>query len=88
MELKVGKAPNETSLHIPIGLLPILSRLFEKMFMCKIETIKSKNKPSDQFDSRQKYDITDQTHKIVTTVREALENKSYCKGVFLHSFRY
>jgi hypothetical protein len=39
--------------------------------------------PNHQFSFRQRHSTTEQTHRIVWRINEALENKQYCSAAFL-----
>lgn len=67
------------------SLLPVLSKLFEKIFIKKLNAvIKSKNLiPDYQFGFRNKHGTIEQIHRVVNKVNRDLEGKRYCSGVFL-----
>jgi hypothetical protein len=64
MITKQGKLPNEVTSYRPVSLLPIISKLFEKLLMKRLKPlIESKNLiPSHQFGFRYMHAITDQIH--------------------------
>jgi hypothetical protein len=61
--LKPGK-PNELTSYRPISLLPILSKVFEKILLKRLLPMVENNRliPSHQFGFRQKHSTTEQTH--------------------------
>lgn len=85
MILKPNKPENEVSSYRPISLLPILSKLFEKLFQTRLQPIVESVRilPEHQFGFRQSHGTPEQCHRIIKKVRETLENKEYCSAVFL-----
>jgi hypothetical protein len=72
-------------------LLPILSKLFEKIFRTRIKlTLQEKQIiPDHQFGFRQKHATTEQVHRITNAIHNALESNKYCTAAFLdisHAF--
>jgi hypothetical protein len=59
---------------MPISLLPIVSKVFEKLLLKKILPTVENNRliPIHQFSFRQRHSAIEQTHRIVY---KALENK-------------
>lgn len=82
---KAGKPPNEVSSYRPISLLPIMSKLFEKIYLRRLKpVIERKNLiPDHQFGFREKHATIDQVHRITNTIEKALEEKKVCSAVFL-----
>lgn len=82
---KQGKDPSQVSSYRPISLLPIISKLFEKMFLQKLKPLLEENKliPAYQFGFRAQHSTTEQTHRVVTRIRHDLESKRYCSAVFM-----
>jgi hypothetical protein len=85
MIAKPGKPPTEAASCRPISLLPVLSKIFERLLRKRInEIINSDNLiPMHQFGFREAHSTTQQCHRIVNTIREGLENKKICVEVFL-----
>jgi hypothetical protein len=83
--LKPGKPPNELTPYQPISLLPIVSKVFEKILLKRILPIFQNNRliPNFQFGFRQRHSTIEQVHRIVRRINEALENKHYCSAAFL-----
>lgn len=85
MILKPNKPENNLSSYRPISLLPVLSKLFERLFHKRllpvIEEISAI--PDHQFGFRHSHGTPEQCHRVVKVIREALENKCYCSAVFL-----
>jgi hypothetical protein len=66
-------------------LLPILSKLFEKLFLTRLAPILQEKqiKPDHQFGFRQKHTTIEQVHHISNVINVALENNKYCTVAFL-----
>lgn len=82
---KPGKRPDLASSYRPITLLPILSKLFEKLFLKRLRPIIEQSNliPDHQFGFRKQHSTIEQGHRIVNLIRQALEKKQYCSAVFL-----
>jgi hypothetical protein len=82
--LKPGK-PNELTSYRPISLLPIISKVSEKLLLKRLLPIVEINRliPNHQFGFRQRHSTIEQTHQVVRKINEALENKQYCSAAFL-----
>jgi len=83
--LKPGKPPENSSSYRPISLLPVLSKILEKIILKRIATIaQSKNSiPNFQFGFRAHHATTHQLHRFADTISAALETKKYYADVFL-----
>ena len=82
---KPGKPLNEVTSYRPISLLPIISKVFEKLLVKRLKVIINKNKliPSHQFGFREQHSTIDQVHRVTDTIEKALEAKKVCSAVFL-----
>jgi len=82
---KPGKPPHEAASYRPISLLPVMSKLFEKLLIKRLKpVIERKNLiPNHQFGFRSKHSTIDQVHRITNSVENALEEKKVCSAVFL-----
>lgn len=82
---KPGKPAEEVTSYRPISLLPILSKLFEKLFVIRLNNIINSNNiiPKYQFGFRSQHSTIEQVHRIVSVVRKDLEEKRYCSAAFL-----
>lgn len=82
---KPGKPPNETSSYRPISILPVISKLFEKLLVKRLnQIIERKNLiPNYQFGFRKHHSTVDQVHRIINIIEKALEGKKVCSAVFL-----
>ncbi|CAG9122199.1 unnamed protein product [Plutella xylostella] len=85
MILKAGKPPHQTSSYRPISLLPLLSKLFEKVISRRLNRWLEDNRiiPQHQFGFRMKHSTIEQVHRVCDHIRHTLESKEYCSGVFL-----
>ena len=79
------KKPEEIQSYRPISLLPILSKVFEKLLLRRLTPILDTDKliPDHQFGFRTKHGTTEQVHRIVTQINRVLDNKSYLSAAFL-----
>lgn len=82
---KPGKPPNEISSYRPISLLPILSKLLEKIILKRMRPIIIEKNiiPNHQFGFRPEHSTIEQVHRICDTIERTLENKEVCSTVFL-----
>lgn len=85
MILKPGKQPNIVDSYRPISLLPILSKVFERILLLKLQPILNDQHllPDHQFGFRQNHATIEQVHRVVEVIRCGLENKKYCSALFL-----
>jgi hypothetical protein len=83
--LKPGKPPHEPTSYRSISLLPILSKVFEKILLERfLHIVQNKQLlPDHQFGSRQEHSTIHQIHRIVHAINAALESKQYCSAAFL-----
>lgn len=82
---KPGKSPHEATSYRPISLLPIMSKLFEKLLLKRMQPIIERKSliPNHQFGFRHKHSTVDQVHRITNIIERALEEKNVCSAVFL-----
>lgn len=82
---KPGKPQEQCSSYRPISLLPILSKLFEKLMCGRLEPIVRANKliPDHQFGFRKDHSTIEQAHRVVDCISRDMENRRYCSAVFL-----
>jgi hypothetical protein len=82
--LKPEKPPNELTSYRPIGLLPSVSKVFEKLLLEMLLPMVENNRliASHQFGFRQSHSTIEQTHRIVQRINEALESKQYSSATF------
>ncbi|CAG9783481.1 unnamed protein product [Diatraea saccharalis] len=82
---KEGKPINEVSSYRPISLLPVISKLFEKILLVRMLDALSERSviPDHQFGFRQEHGTVEQVHRVVDQIRKSLELKEYCSSAFL-----
>lgn len=84
MILKSGKPPNNPSSYRPISLLPLCSKLFERLLLRRITPFVRNALiiPDHQFGFREGHSTVHQLHRVVDYLATALESKQYAAGVF------
>lgn len=82
---KPGKPAEEVSSYRPISLLPVVSKIFEKLLLQRLLPIlEAKNMiPKHQFGFRQKHSTIEQVHRVAKKIRHDLETGRYCSAAFL-----
>lgn len=85
MIAKPGKPPTEPSSYRPISLLPVISKVFEKILLDRLRPVLQEHKiiPDHQFGFREGHSTVEQVHRVVHKIRQSLENKQYCSAAFL-----
>ena len=82
---KPGKPPHEAPFYMPISLLPVISKRFEKLLIKSLITIIQRQNliPHQKFGFRSKHSTIDQLHRITNIIEHALEEKKLCSAIFL-----
>ena len=82
---KPGKDASKVASYRPISLLPLISKLFEKLMLKRIKTVIEKNNliPSHQFGFCEKHSTIDQVHRVTETIESAIEKNQVCSAIFL-----
>lgn len=82
---KPGKPPTEVTSYRPISLLPIMSKVFEKLLLKRLMPIIHDRKlvPPHQFGFRNNHSTIDQIHRIINVIEKAFEEGKVCSAVFL-----
>jgi hypothetical protein len=82
---KPDKPSTEITSYRPISLLPITSKLFERLLLKRILLLTPLSSliPNHQFGFRANHSTTQQCHRIVRLINEAIEHKKICSAVFL-----
>jgi hypothetical protein len=82
---KPGKPPHEIRSYRPISLLPVISKLFEKLLLKRLKPIIEEKKliPDHQFGFRNQHSTIDQVHRITNVIESALEENGVCSAIFL-----
>ena len=80
---KPGKAPTEVTSYRPISLLPVISKIFERIFLARLKPIIEDKHliPNHQFGFREQHSTIDQIHRITNVIENSLEEK---KSVLLY----
>jgi hypothetical protein len=83
--IKPGKDPKELSSYRLISLLSIINKLFEKLVLRRLNRDLHPDDwiPPHQFGFRNRHSTVQQTHRIIHTINQALEDKHYCTSIFL-----
>ena len=81
---KEGK-PREVQSYRPISLLPILSKVLEKLILKRLQPSLQQNAliPNHQFGFRRHHATIKQIHRVVSQVSRDLEEHRYCSAAFL-----
>ena len=82
---KPGKPPHETACYRSISLLPVMSKLFEKLLIKRLKPIIERKNLilNHQFGFRSKHSTIDQVTRITNIIEHALEEKKVCSTIFL-----
>ena len=82
---KVGKDAALPSSYRPISLLPLLSKIFEKVLYERLTPILEDKHtiPDHQFGFRRLHSTIHQIHRVTSNIESALEEKKFCVGLFL-----
>lgn len=82
---KPGKPATQANSYRPISLLPIMSKVLERLLLHKIEQVVPINEiiPQHQFGFRREHSTIQQCHRIVIIIKTTLEEKKFRAGVFL-----
>lgn len=82
---KHGKSPYEASSYRPISLTPVLSKLWEKIFLIRLKDNMDHYNivPQHQFGFRKHHSTIEQIHRVNNEIRRCFEMKLYCSAAFL-----
>jgi len=82
---KPGKPPTEASLYRPISLFPILSKVFERLLLRRLDVTMHIDGllPTHQFGFRNNHCTIQQCHRVVNKIKESIEGEKMCTSVFL-----
>jgi hypothetical protein len=85
MIAKPGKNPADVTSYRPISLLPLLSKILEKLILRRLTPIIPDKKliPSQQFGFRTKHGTNEKVHRVVHKINDDLENKTFCTAAFI-----
>lgn len=80
---KPGKPATDVMSYRPISLLPVLSKILEKILQSRIQIIiNSKNIIPNRFGFRKQHAIIQQVHKICDTIGNLLKRKKSAQRFF------
>lgn len=82
---KPGKNHTLVESYRPIALLPIMSKLYEKLIASRLRAVMDKYDliPNHQFGFRCSHSTIDQVHRITNVIEKSLEEKMVCSALFL-----
>jgi hypothetical protein len=82
---KPGKNSTDVASYRPISLLPIMSKILEKLLLKRIyiDTHLQTWIPSHQFGFRKAQSTIQQCHRLTDVINKDLDEKHYCSAVFL-----
>jgi hypothetical protein len=85
MVLKPNKPPHNPTSYRPISLLPVISKLFERLLLPRIISCLQNSQviPHHQFGFRSNHSTIQQLQRVIDFVANGLEKKLYSVGVFL-----
>jgi hypothetical protein len=76
--------PHQPSSYRPISLLPIASKVFEKLLKRLLPLVEHANlMPGHQFGFRPRHSTIEQIHRLIRVLNDALDNGQYCSAAFL-----
>lgn len=83
--LEPGKPPHEALSYRPISLLPVMSKLFEKLLLKRTKPLIEEREliPNHLFEFGNKHSTIDQVHRITNIIEKSLEEKNICSAIFL-----
>jgi len=79
------KPPQNVTSYRSISLLPLLSKIFEKLFLNRLRAFTDLNDalPNHQFGFPEKHSTTHQGHRLVNEIHKSLEENTLCTAAFL-----
>jgi len=82
---KPGKPVELAESYKPISLLPVLSKLFEKLLLSRLLEIIERQKiiPNHQFGFQHRHATIEQMHRIVKKINIEMDAGRYCTAAFL-----
>jgi hypothetical protein len=83
--VKPGKPPHEVTSYRPMSLLPIISKILEKLLTARLKNnnILDELLPDHQFGFRRYHSTIQQCHRVITIINETLDAKEFCPTVYL-----
>ena len=85
MTAKPGKDPTDVTTYRPISLLPLLSKILEKLLLRRLTPILTSQQliPDHQFGFRPRHGTIEQAHRLVHKIQEDFRHKRYCTATFI-----
>jgi hypothetical protein len=82
---KPGIPPHKLSSYRPISLLPIVSKVFEKLLLKRLlPLVEHANLiHNHQFGFRPRHSTIEQINRLIRVLNDALDNSQYCSAAFL-----
>ena len=83
--LKPGKPPETPSSYRPISLLPLFSKLCEKLILIRTSPYINNVSimPQTQFGFRRNHSTIHQIHRLTDAIANSFEKKEYCSAILL-----
>lgn len=84
MILKPSKESHVITSYRNISLLPVMSKLFKKLLLKRLEPLIEVNNliPSHQSGFRNKHSTINQVHRITDITEKSLEHEQICSAIF------
>jgi hypothetical protein len=85
MIVKPRKNPNDITSYRPISLLPVLSKILEKILLKRLTPITEESKliPTHQFEFRKEHRTIQQAYRLVYKINDDLQSTRYCSAAFI-----
>lgn len=80
---KPDKQKSDPHSYRPISLLPLFSKIFERLLLPHLLNSLDSVIPNTQFGFRSAHSCSQQLHRVVDTLLDTYEEKSVCLGLFL-----
>lgn len=80
---KPEKLRNDPSNYRPISLLPLFSKIFERLLLPQLLEATHSMIPATQFGFRPGHSCPQQLHRVVDSILDTYENESVCLGLFI-----
>lgn len=82
---KPNKDATKATSYRPISLLPLLSKLFEKLLYARLEPILNERNliPNHQFGFRRMHSTIQQIHRVTNKISSDIDKKNFCVGTYL-----
>lgn len=82
---KTGKNTSLVSSYRPISILPMLSKVMEKLILDRLQPLLDKHNivPNHQFGFRCKHSTVQQVHRVTHKITKDFENKKFCVALYL-----